>query len=131
MRFLKISALAAIAAAMAGLASTEASACWRDRCGPPDGWVAHEPVRHWIYYPRYRHVYLTHGQTDPYAYEYYPNGYYPYYNSAYWKPRREVKLRRARFKHPVYYPAWGAERRNYDHVDWHTRHHGGHRRGDW
>lgn len=131
MRFPKVSALAVVATALFALSSPPAGACGRDNCGAAEGWVQDRDVRHWVYYPRYRHVYYTFGQADPFAYEYYPSGYYPYYNSAYWKPRREVKLRRARFAHPQYYPAWGAHRKHYDHVEWHVRHHGGHRLGDW
>ena len=44
---------------------------------------------------------------DAYAYNYEHRGYYPYYGSDYWRPAREVKNRRFRFKHPRYHKAWG------------------------
>lgn len=72
------------------------------------------------------HWYRTDG--DPYEYRYEPRGYYPYYNSNYWGPPR---IKRFRGHVPPYYAAWGAPRRGYNHVEWHVRHYGGHRRGDW
>lgn len=75
-----------------------------------------------------RHVYLRDGVTDPYAYRYVPRGYYPYYNSAYWRP---AFIRRAHYRLPKYYEAWGSPKRGYHHVEWHRRHYGGHRRGNW
>ncbi len=65
---------------------------------------------------------------DYYHYYYDPRGYYPYYNSGEWGPRR---VNRFRGNLPPYYGAWGANKRNYRHVEWHRRHYGGHRRGDW
>jgi hypothetical protein len=82
------------------------------------------PVRHSVH----RHVYVDYAYDDPYAYSYTPRGYYPYYNSNYWGPPR---IRRFRGHLPPYYAAWGAPRRDYHHVEWHNRHYGGHRRGDW
>lgn len=69
------------------------------------------------------------GRPDPYAYRYVPRGYYPYYNSTYWGSPR-IKRRRAGAL-PPYYKAWGSPKRRYYHVEWHRRHYGGHRRGDW
>lgn len=112
------------------IASPEpASAFYWDRPDQPRGWDNMRTVRHWVYYPRYNHVYLRHGATDPYAYSYSPRGYYPYYNSNYWRPA--YKIRRNRHHLPAYYAAWGSPKRGYHHVEWHRRHHGGHRRGDW
>ena len=91
------------------LAPQSASATHWDRPDRPAGFGDVRTVRHWVYYPRYHHVYLNHANTDPYTYRYSPRGYYPYYNSAY----------------------WGAPRRGYHHVKWHYHHHGGHRLGDW
>jgi hypothetical protein len=120
MRFEKLLAVAAAALAM-GLASPpDASAFDRDRPDVPAGWGKERDVRHWVYYPRYRHFYYTHGQTDPYAYQAEPRGYYPYYNSGYWKPRGDVALKRAHFVHPKYYKAWGANRKHWNNAGWHA-----------
>jgi hypothetical protein len=109
--------------------TSPASAYFWDRPDQPRGWDNMRTVRHWVYYPRYNHVYLRHGATDPHAYSYSPRGYYPYYNSGYWVPAH--KIRRHRRHLPPYYAAWGSPKRGYHHVEWHRRHHGGHRRGDW
>jgi hypothetical protein len=107
-----------------------------DRPHPPQGWVQDREVRHWVYYPRYHHVYLTHAAThshkaDPYAYRYEPNGYYPYYNSGYWKKRHEIARNRPHHSQPKYYAGWGAKKKNYKHVQWHKSHHGGHDHAHW
>lgn len=93
-----------------------------------DGWGTKRVVRHFVYYPNYRHHYATHSATDPYAYRYEPRGYYPYYNSGYWGPAR---VKRFRGHLPKYYASWGAWKPGYRHVEWHRRHYGGHRRGNW
>lgn len=62
---------------------------------------------------------------DPYAYRYEPRGYYPYYNSRYWRPGRLVRKRRG-IRGPRYYPAWGLKKRRYRHQRWHERRYGGH-----
>ena len=129
---MRLKSLFAIALAIVSLgmvaAPQSASAFHWDRPDQPAGWGRLRTVRHWVYYPRYQHTYLKHTATDPHAYRYVPRGYYPYYNSAYWG-RPHVK--RFRGKLPHYYAAWGAPRRNYRHVEWHQRHYGGHRRGNW
>ncbi|MBA2127413.1 hypothetical protein DLM45_14455 [Hyphomicrobium methylovorum] len=80
---------------------------------------------------------LRYRQFDPdkaadleryYGYYYSPRGWYPYYNSGEWGPRQ---VRRYRGHLPPYYASWGSPKRNYRHVEWHRRHYGGHRRGDW
>lgn len=128
---MRLKSLLAIAAAVASLAVVatpqSASAHW-DRPDQPAGWGRLRTVRHWVYYPRYQHTYVTHAYTDPYAYRYEPRGYYPYYNSAYWGA---PYIKRYRGTLPPYYAAWGRPVRNYHHVEWHKRHYGGHRRGDW
>jgi hypothetical protein len=63
-----------------------------------------------------------------YHYYYDPRGWYPYYNSGEWG-RPYVK--RFRGELPPYYASWGSNNRRYRHVEWHRRHYGGHRRGDW
>ncbi len=69
---------------------------------------------------------------DPFAYRYEPRGYYPYYASRYWVPRREMRYRyRYNYALPEYYPAWGYPSRNWDHTRWHSEHHGRHRPWHW
>lgn len=63
-----------------------------------------------------------------YAYRYEPRGYYPYYNSGYFGPPR---IQRYRGELPPYFASWGANRRDYRHVEWHRANYGGHRRGNW
>ena len=128
MRLKCLLALAAGVIAVGIAAPQPASAFFFDRPDQPAGWDQTRTVRHWVYYPRYNHTYLTHPETDPHAYQYSPRGYYPYYNSGYWGP---ATVHRQNNKLPPYYAAWGAPKRNYHHVEWHYRHHGGHRRGDW
>ena len=63
--------LKSLAAALFGLmsigvaSSTPASAFHWDRPDQPAGWSHSRTVRHWVYYPRYNHVYLRSGYTDP------------------------------------------------------------------
>lgn len=68
--------------------------------------------------------------VDPYAYKWSPRGYYPYYNSDYWRPASEVRTRYS-YKLPKYYPAWGYPVRRWDNTQWHEQHHGGHYRWEW
>ena len=129
MRLKTILALIVSVFTLAIAASGSASAFFWDRPDQPAGWDHMRTVRHWVYYPRYHHVYLNHSETDPYAYRYSPRGYYPYYNSDYWRPSSSV--RRQHNVLPPYYASWGGKKRHYHHVEWHNRHSGGHRRGDW
>jgi hypothetical protein len=125
MRLRVFSLLAALAALIALPVSAEAG-----HRGAPRGWGEEQVVHHYGYYPRYRHVYHRHYYTDPYAYEYEPRRYYPYYNSGYWRPTHELRYRRAccrpELQLPRYYQAWGYPKRHYKHHrKWH-RHHGRH-----
>lgn len=76
-------------------------------------------------------------KPDPYAYEYRPRGYYPYYNSAYWAPAGYVRERsRAHYYEwitvrPPYFKSWGHPRKHWDQRGWHARHHGYIRRHHW
>jgi hypothetical protein len=126
-RILQVLVFLAMAVGLAG----PVQAFDHNRADVPSGWGRERLVRHWVYYPRYHHVYHSSSVTDPYAYHYQPRGCYPYYNSAYWRPRAHVALKRAHFKHPRYYKAWGAHRKHYSHYRWHYRHHGGHDRAHW
>jgi hypothetical protein len=119
-----VAAMIAVTGALAGPA--EAS----DR--HPAGWGRERTVVHYGYYPRYRHVYATHSYTDPYAYRYEPRGYYPYYNSGYWRPAHEMRKRGRRiYTLPPYYQGWGYPDRTYRHRAWHRAHHGRIRHGHW
>jgi hypothetical protein len=93
----------ALAVAALALAATEPAQAWHRE---PAGWDKVRTVRHYGYYPRYNHVYKVHYVTDPYAYQYVPRRYYPYYNSGYWRPAHLVARRRA-LALPPYYKAWG------------------------
>jgi hypothetical protein len=77
------------------------------------------------------HYFYSGGQPDPFAYCYRPRGYYPYYNSGYWVPRRHASMRRPHFRHPAYYKAWGANRKHYRHGAWHHENHGPHDHAHW
>lgn len=129
MRFKALLAVLLACVPLAMIAPQKASAfdSWH-RHDRPAGWGHTRKVRHWVYYPRYHHVYLKDGRDDPYHYRYQPRGYYPYYNSRYWgRPR----IRRHRAYVPPYYASWGAPRWRYRHGEWHRRHHGRHRHGHW
>lgn len=79
-----------------------------------------------------RHYRVHEGCADPYAYRYEPRGYYPYYNSGYWKPASEMRKRkRPYYEHPAYYPAWGYPSPSYRHRAWHAYHHGYIRHSHW
>jgi hypothetical protein len=101
------SLLAGLAASiLAGLAApTEASAFGYDPSVAPE---RPEPriVHHYVYKPRYLHVY--HG--DPYAYRYVRRGYYPHYGSHYWVPAEQMR-NRYRYNYTGekyrYQPSWG------------------------
>lgn len=119
------SLIAMLAAVLAlGLASPRpAEATGWHRTGEPVGWGRMRAIRHWANH--------TDAAADPYAYRYEPRGYYPYYNSGYWRPAREMRAARPHFKLPKYYKAWGHPNRHYKHVEWHLKHYGGHRRHQW
>lgn len=120
--------LAGVLLALAFVMPQAASAFFWDRPDQPDGWDHLRTVRHWVYTPHYRHQYLTNSETDRHAYHYAPRGYYPYYNSGYWG---RAHIQRQHNILPPYYASWGAPKKRYHHVEWHNRHYGGHRRGDW
>ena len=136
MRIRFITALAAVVLALgfAAQAPANAGGCWRNNCAPA-GWGTVRTVKHYGYYPRYAHSYQTAYVTDPYAYRYEPRGYYPYYNSGYWRSAHEMRVRRAHtyrgYATVPYYQAWGAHRHGYNHRRWHCRHHGGHAHHHW
>ena len=130
MRLRVFSLLAALAALIALPFAAEAGH------RAPRGWSGVQDVHHYGYYPRYRHVYHRNYYTDPYAYEYEPRRYYPYYNSGYWRPTYELRYRRAccrpELQLPRYYQAWGYPKRRYykHHRKWH-HHHYGRRHRNW
>lgn len=109
MRLKSVLALVASVAALAMMVmpTTSEAGGWHHK-RPPAGWGRVQPVRHWVYYPRYRHTYHTHPVTDPYAYHYKRPRYYPYYRSGYWRPAHVMRKRhRVHYKHPRYYQSWG------------------------
>ena len=126
MRKFALLALLAMLTAFSGLMAGPAEA------GHRRGWNADRTVVHYGYYPRYRHVYARKYYVDPYAYRYEPRGYYPYYNSGYWKPAHVMRKRKRRhYVHPPYYEAWGYPDPYYRHRAWHAYHPGRIHIGHW
>lgn len=126
-----INLIAALGAALlftvTGATSSQAGGFERHRAPAGLGVVQH--AHRYVYRPRYR--YATHSYGDRFRYRYQPRGYYPYYNSRYWKPRRYVYRPRYNFKHPRYHGAWGRHKRGYHHRSWHRNNHGRHRFWHW
>jgi hypothetical protein len=135
MRFkMTIKAIAVALGLIASASSVEAFGYHSKAPVAPEGYHAPRTVHHWIYKPRYHHVYHVSHSADPYAYRYSPRGYYPYHASRYWVPAHQMKSRyRYSFKGPkyTYHPAWGAKKHGYKHKKWHARNHGYHHRWHW
>jgi hypothetical protein len=78
-------------------------------------------------------------REDPYAYQYEPRGYYPYYRSDYWSPAAYVRYRNrvhynawiTRPPHYQYYRSWGYPLKYWPHYRWHATYHGRHRPWHW
>ena len=75
--------------------------------------MSSEPVQKTVHH-RAKHEAVTHsrglwpGGPDPYAYSYERKHYYPFYNSAYWVPRSEMRNRtHYPFRLPGYSSSWG------------------------
>jgi hypothetical protein len=91
-------AIASTVGLMSGPQSASAGFYNRDGCGIYS--PAEPPTRHGPRMYRY----------DPRSWCYKSRGYYPYYGSAYWVPRPEMRYRyRYVYRGPryTYYPAWG------------------------
>ena len=126
---LALTAVSTLSFGLAGLAP--ASATDLHQSGPRAGWGEERVVNHHVYYSRYRHVYLVHDATDPYAYQPANRGYYPYYNSGYWRPAQEMRDRRPpHYELPKYYQAWGYTR-DWHNQQWHNDNHGRHWPWHW
>lgn len=84
-----------------------------------------------------RHRYFV--PEDPYAYQYEPRGYYPYYRSDYWRSAAYVRYRsrlhyhawNTRPPHYRFYRSWGYPLRYWPHSKWHAYYQGGHRPWHW
>ena len=114
MRSNRVLALVVSVLSLGFMAPTESHAFGWQRGRAPVGWGREQAVRHWVYYPRYRHTYKRHPVTDPYAYQYAPRRYYPHYNSGYWRSSAYLRSRRrARFVYPRYRKAWGYHKPGY------------------
>ena len=118
-----LSALAAIIC-LGLLGQSPASAA--DLTSTREGYGKPRVVHHHVYRPRYHHVYHVH--ADPYFYRYEPRGYYPYYNSGYW--RGGYYAPRPHYILPRYYKAWGYDK-PWRNKEWHTIHHGHHYPWHW
>lgn len=127
-----LAALAAIASI--GLAHPDRAGAFGYHREQPEGWGQTRAVNHWVYYPRYAHNY----NVDPYAYRYSPRGYYPYYNSRFWRPAHVIRERNHQhYNHwnvqaprYRYHPSWGRPR-HWHHREWHHKHHGYHHGWHW
>lgn len=116
-------------AATAFLAAPAEAGFLHDRA--PQGWGREQTVKHWVYYPRYHHRYYVAASTDPYSYKSSPRGYYPYYNSRYWRPAKDVRKERYNYDKPDYWPSWGYPWSSWHHRQWHAKTHGYHHRWHW
>ena len=90
-------------ACLAGMpAPAQAGHCCADRYVQKS-----KTIRHYVFKPHHRNVY----RVDPYAYYYEQRGYYPHYQSGYWRRLKEVrKTYRRRIgsqKSYRYYQSWG------------------------
>lgn len=127
-----VAALAAIASI--GLAHPQRAGAFGYHREQPEGWGQTRAINHWVYYPRYAHNY----NVDPYAYRYSPRGYYPYYNSRYWRPAHVIRERNHQHYHHwnvqapryKYHPSWGRPQ-HWHHREWHHKHHGYHHGWHW
>ena len=82
-----------------------------------DGYYAYKKYKP-AYYPapRRQAVVTRYFATDPYAYSYEPRGYYPYYDSGYWRVYCGGKLNCVPVAYqPPYWKAWGYPK------PWHNR----------
>jgi hypothetical protein len=121
-----------VALASLGFAAPDQASAFGYERHRPDGWGHARTVRHWVYKPRYNHVYYV----DPYAYQYSPRGYYPYYGSKYWVPSQVMRERKYAHYHNWnvqppryrYYRSWGYPKKHWKHKAWHRKHHGYHHR---
>jgi hypothetical protein len=119
-----LSKLSAVVAAAMGLLSvvTSANAGW-DPTRAPEQPAYERFINHYIYKPRYVHVYHTAPHGDPYAYRYARRAYYPYYGSRYWVGAEQMRYRyRYNFTGPKYeyQPSWGKPKGEHHHT---VRHH--------
>lgn len=105
----RLAALAALASALGLSAAAPAVADGMpsmQRAAPKAKAVVHHRPRYHV-----THAYVRGpwpGGPDPYAYAYGKQGYYPYYNSRLWVPRKQMVHRsRYPFRLPGYYSSWG------------------------
>jgi hypothetical protein len=126
---MRFNALVAALAALACVVVSMPEPASADGMG--DGITKERKVRRW-YRPRYAF------REDPYAYQYEPRGYYPYYGSAYWRPTAYVRMR-DRLHYNVwntqppyyrYYSSWGYPKPWHNRA-WHAAHHGRHWPWHW
>lgn len=96
-------ALAAALMAAGLIGSPPARAFDRGYDGPFTEPIVDYPLRRVVRGCYRRHYYCP----DPYDYYYRPRRYYPYYDSGYWRPAREVSRHRRWYRVPPYADAWG------------------------
>lgn len=109
----KLVALATVSVGMAVAGSSSAGAWGWDPTRAPEQPRLERVINHYVYKPRYVHVYHTVPQADPYSYRYARRAYYPYYGSRYWVAAEQMRYRyRYHWTGPkyVYQPSWGRPR---------------------
>lgn len=129
MKRLKLVLAALAALVCAGLAAPDKAQAFDHRDHGPHGWDNARVVRHWVYYPRYVHVY----NVDPYAYQYSPRAYYPYYGSRYWVSAAAIRARNHQHYHHwnvqapryKYHRSWGHPQHWQHGEAWRAHHHRG------
>jgi hypothetical protein len=113
----KLAAAAAVSMGLVG--SIESAEAWGlDLSRAPEQPRYERFINHYIYKPRYVHLYHTAPQGDPYAYRYARRAYYPYYGSQYWVASEQMRNRyRYHWAGPKYeyHPSWGRTQANHHH----------------
>lgn len=83
------------------------------------------------YHPTRKRTVSGYYVTDPYAYRYEPRGYYPYYDSGYWRPNcgNKINCVPVAYQSP-YWKAWGYPK-PWPHYSFHRVYHGRIRPWHW
>jgi hypothetical protein len=106
--------LATVVASVVGSIATAGTAgAWGwDPSRAPEQPVHERVINHFVYKPRYTHVYHRAPHGDPYTYRYVQRSYYPYHASGYWVHADAMRNRyRYHYHGPKYqyHPSWGAK----------------------
>jgi hypothetical protein len=110
MRLNSMLAAAGLALALGMSATEPAGAFGTDPTVAPEGYGLDRVIHHFVYKPRYHHVYHSATHGDPYAYRYVRRAWYPYHASHYWVDAEHMRYRyRYNYTGPKYryQPSWG------------------------